>query len=43
MTLARMQTLNRLRFRPSLSVATVWRLLKRHRWSWQTPTAQRRP
>ncbi|WP_256331988.1 winged helix-turn-helix domain-containing protein [Streptomyces sp. 2314.4] len=25
------------RLRLSLSVATVWRLLKRHGWSWQAP------
>ncbi|MFJ5811610.1 winged helix-turn-helix domain-containing protein [Streptomyces sp. NPDC093093] len=27
----------RRRLRVSLSVATVWRLLKRHGWSWQAP------
>lgn len=31
-TLARVQTLIRRRLRVSLSVATVWRLLKRHGW-----------
>ncbi|MEU9256803.1 winged helix-turn-helix domain-containing protein, partial [Streptomyces sp. NPDC048270] len=36
-TLARVQTLIRRRLRVSLSVATVWRLLKRHGWSWQAP------
>ncbi|MDA5286550.1 winged helix-turn-helix domain-containing protein [Streptomyces sp. Isolate_45] len=36
-TLARVQTLIRGRLRVSLSVATVWRLLKRHGWSWQAP------
>ncbi|MFJ3841986.1 winged helix-turn-helix domain-containing protein [Streptomyces sp. NPDC090054] len=36
-TLARVQTVIRRRLRVSLSVATVWRLLKRHGWSWQAP------
>ncbi|WP_442817461.1 IS630 family transposase [Streptomyces sp. NBC_01296] len=36
-TLVRVQTLIRRRLRVSLSVATVWRLLKRHGWSWQAP------
>ncbi|MEU3862308.1 winged helix-turn-helix domain-containing protein [Streptomyces sp. NPDC028722] len=27
----------RRRLRLSLSVATVWRLMKRHGWSWQAP------
>lgn len=36
-TLARVQTVVRRRLRLSLSVATVWRLLKRHGWSWQPP------
>ncbi|MET7861078.1 winged helix-turn-helix domain-containing protein [Streptomyces sp. NPDC005318] len=36
-TLARVQKVIRRRFRLSLSVATVWRLLKRHGWSWQAP------
>ncbi|MDQ1005798.1 transposase [Streptomyces sp. V4I23] len=36
-TLARVQTVIRRRLRLSLSVATVWRLLKRHGWSWQAP------
>ncbi|WSQ15868.1 winged helix-turn-helix domain-containing protein [Streptomyces sp. NBC_01231] len=36
-TVARVQTVIRRRFRLSLSVATVWRLLKRHGWSWQAP------
>ncbi|MFD3557864.1 winged helix-turn-helix domain-containing protein [Streptomyces goshikiensis] len=36
-TLARVQTLIRQRLRVSLSVATVWSLLKRHGWSWQAP------
>ncbi|MFK0239157.1 winged helix-turn-helix domain-containing protein [Streptomyces vinaceus] len=35
--LARVQTLSRRRLRVSLSVTTVWRLLKRHGWSWQAP------
>ncbi|MFD3940891.1 winged helix-turn-helix domain-containing protein [Streptomyces sp. NPDC058611] len=34
-TLVRVQTVIRRRLR--LSVATVWRLLKRHGWSWQAP------
>ncbi|MEW2119967.1 winged helix-turn-helix domain-containing protein [Streptomyces sp. NPDC005474] len=41
-TLARVQTVMRRRLRLSLSVATVWRLLKRHGWSWQAP-ARRAP
>ncbi|WUC83430.1 winged helix-turn-helix domain-containing protein [Streptomyces sp. NBC_00536] len=36
-TLARVQTVIRRRLRMSLSLATVWRLLKRHGWSWQAP------
>ncbi len=36
-TLVRVQTLIRRCLRVSLSVATVWRLLKRHGWSWQAP------
>ncbi|MBB4986706.1 putative transposase [Streptomyces sp. SFB5A] len=36
-TLARVQVVIRRRLRVSVSVATVWRLLKRHGWSWQTP------
>ncbi|MEJ8645360.1 winged helix-turn-helix domain-containing protein [Streptomyces sp. MS1.HAVA.3] len=36
-TLARVQTVIRRQLRLSLSVATVWRLLKRHGWSWQAP------
>ncbi|MER8160266.1 winged helix-turn-helix domain-containing protein [Streptomyces sp. NPDC094472] len=36
-TLARVQAVVRRRLRLSLSVATVWRLLKRHGWSWQAP------
>ncbi|EHN80332.1 hypothetical protein SMCF_113 [Streptomyces coelicoflavus ZG0656] len=36
-TLARVQTVIRHRLRLSLSLATVWRLLKRHGWSWQAP------
>lgn len=36
-TLARVQTVIRRRLRLSLSVATVWRLLRRHGWSWQAP------
>ncbi|MCY0931301.1 winged helix-turn-helix domain-containing protein [Streptomyces sp. H27-H1] len=36
-TLARVQTVIRRRLRLTLSVATVWRLLKRHGWSWQAP------
>nr|WP_250853942.1 winged helix-turn-helix domain-containing protein [Streptomyces malaysiensis] len=38
-TLARVQAVVRRRLRLSLSVATVWRLLKRHGWSWQAPPA----
>ncbi|MFB7739730.1 winged helix-turn-helix domain-containing protein [Streptomyces sp. NPDC056112] len=37
-TLARIQEVISRRFHLSLSVATVWRLLKRHGWSWQAPT-----
>ncbi|WP_282691702.1 winged helix-turn-helix domain-containing protein [Streptomyces sp. CC208A] len=36
-TLARVQTVIRRRLRVNVSVATVWRLLKRHGWSWQAP------
>ncbi|MFD7903017.1 winged helix-turn-helix domain-containing protein [Kitasatospora sp. NPDC059747] len=36
-TLARVQAVIGRRFRMRLSVATVWRLLKRHGWSWQAP------
>ncbi|MFD3997163.1 winged helix-turn-helix domain-containing protein [Streptomyces sp. NPDC058583] len=36
-TLARIQTVIRRRLRLNLSVATVWRLLRRHGWSWQAP------
>ncbi|MFF3609929.1 winged helix-turn-helix domain-containing protein [Streptomyces sp. NPDC002463] len=36
-TLARVQAVIRRQLRVSLSVATVWRLLKRHGWSWQAP------
>ncbi|WP_331755692.1 winged helix-turn-helix domain-containing protein [Streptomyces sp. NBC_01643] len=36
-TLARVQTVIRRQLRLSLSVTTVWRLLKRHGWSWQAP------
>ncbi|MEU5547811.1 winged helix-turn-helix domain-containing protein [Streptomyces sioyaensis] len=36
-TLARVQTVVRRRLRLTLPVATVWRLLKRHGWSWQAP------
>jgi transposase len=36
-SLARVQTLIQRHLRVSLSVATVWRLLKRHGWSWQAP------
>ncbi|WP_406734008.1 winged helix-turn-helix domain-containing protein [Streptomyces sp. NBC_01794] len=37
--MARVQTVirRRLRLSLSLSVATVWRLLKRHGWPWQAP------
>ncbi|MFF1505640.1 winged helix-turn-helix domain-containing protein [Streptomyces sp. NPDC058316] len=41
-TLARVQTVIRHQLRLSLSVATVWRLLKRHGWPWQAP-ARRAP
>ncbi|MER6434535.1 winged helix-turn-helix domain-containing protein [Streptomyces sp900105245] len=37
-TLARVPTVIRRFLRVGLSVATVWRLLKRHGWSWQAPT-----
>ncbi|WP_369776498.1 winged helix-turn-helix domain-containing protein [Streptomyces sp. R33] len=30
----------RRRLKLSLSVATVWRLLKGHGWSWQAPPAE---
>ncbi|MFF4249511.1 winged helix-turn-helix domain-containing protein [Streptomyces sp. NPDC001822] len=36
-TLVRVQVEIRRRLRVGLSVATVWRLLKRHGWSWQAP------
>ncbi|MFE3629641.1 winged helix-turn-helix domain-containing protein [Streptomyces goshikiensis] len=36
-TLAQVQAVIRRRLWVSLSVATVWRLLKRHGWSWQAP------
>ncbi|MFJ9842538.1 winged helix-turn-helix domain-containing protein [Kitasatospora sp. NPDC101155] len=36
-TLARVQTVIGRRFRMRLSITTVWRLLKRHGWSWQAP------
>ncbi|WP_405681007.1 winged helix-turn-helix domain-containing protein [Streptomyces sp. NBC_00868] len=36
-TLTRVQTVIRRRLKLSLSVATVWRLLKRHGWTWQAP------
>ncbi|MFE5550119.1 winged helix-turn-helix domain-containing protein [Streptomyces sp. NPDC056534] len=36
-TLARVQAVILRRLWVSLSVATAWRLLKRHGWSWQTP------
>ncbi|MET7565664.1 winged helix-turn-helix domain-containing protein [Streptomyces sp. NPDC005479] len=36
-TLVRVQVVIRRRLRVSLWVATVWRLLKRHGWSWQDP------
>lgn len=36
-TLVRVQAVIRRRLRVSLSVATVWRLLKRQGWSWQAP------
>ena len=39
-TLVRVQTRDRRRLRVSLSVATVWRLLKRHGWSWQAARPQ---
>ncbi len=35
--LARVQAVIRRLFGLTLSVATVWRLLKRHGWSWQAP------
>ncbi|MFE6906779.1 winged helix-turn-helix domain-containing protein [Streptomyces erythrochromogenes] len=37
-TLPRVQTLICRHLRVSLSVATVWRLLERHGWSWQART-----
>ncbi|MFD9419423.1 winged helix-turn-helix domain-containing protein [Streptomyces goshikiensis] len=37
-TLARVQTVIHRRLRVKLSVPTVWRLLKRHGWSWQAPS-----
>ncbi|MFI6448810.1 winged helix-turn-helix domain-containing protein [Kitasatospora sp. NPDC050543] len=36
-TLTRVQTVIGRRFRMKLSIATVWRLLKRNGWSWQAP------
>ncbi|MFE2726664.1 winged helix-turn-helix domain-containing protein [Kitasatospora sp. NPDC059327] len=36
-TLARVQSVIHRRLHLSLSVPTVWRLLKRHGWSWQAP------
>ncbi|MFK0224081.1 winged helix-turn-helix domain-containing protein [Streptomyces vinaceus] len=36
-TLARVQTVVHRRLHLTLSVATVWRMLKRHGWSWQAP------
>ncbi|WP_405945233.1 winged helix-turn-helix domain-containing protein [Streptomyces sp. NBC_00932] len=36
-TLVRVQVVIHRRLRVSVSVATVWRLLKRHGWSWQAP------
>ncbi|MFJ2095506.1 winged helix-turn-helix domain-containing protein [Streptomyces sp. NPDC087901] len=36
-TLVRVQASNPRRLRVSLSVATVWRLLRVHGWSWQAP------
>ncbi|MFJ7280715.1 winged helix-turn-helix domain-containing protein [Kitasatospora sp. NPDC098663] len=36
-TLVRVQAVIGRRFRMRLSIATVWRLLKRHGWSWQAP------
>lgn len=39
-TLVRVQTVIRRRLRVRLSVATVWRLLKRHGWSWQAPACR---
>ncbi|MDA5284286.1 winged helix-turn-helix domain-containing protein [Streptomyces sp. Isolate_45] len=36
-TLVRVQTVIRRRLRLTLSVPTVWRLLRRHGWSWQAP------
>lgn len=41
-TLIRVQAAVTRRFHISLSVASVWWLLKRHGWSWQTP-ARRAP
>ncbi|MFE9797214.1 winged helix-turn-helix domain-containing protein [Streptomyces goshikiensis] len=37
-TLARVQTVIHRRLRVKLSVPTVWRLLRRHGWSWQAPS-----
>ncbi|MEU9256689.1 winged helix-turn-helix domain-containing protein [Streptomyces sp. NPDC048270] len=39
-TPARVQRVMRRRLRVSLSAATVWRLLKRHGWSWQAPAGK---
>jgi len=39
-TLARVQAVIARRFQISLSQATVWRLLKRHGWSWQAPAVR---
>nr|WP_308222289.1 winged helix-turn-helix domain-containing protein [Kitasatospora sp. A2-31] len=36
-TLVRVQAVIGRRYRMRLSIATVWRLLKRHGWSWQAP------
>ncbi|MFJ9953620.1 winged helix-turn-helix domain-containing protein [Kitasatospora sp. NPDC091207] len=36
-TLARVRSVIQRRLQLSLSVPTVWRLLKRHGWSWQAP------
>ncbi|MEU9048238.1 MULTISPECIES: winged helix-turn-helix domain-containing protein [unclassified Kitasatospora] len=36
-TLGRVQAVIGRRFRMQLSIATVWRLLKPHGWSWQAP------
>ncbi|MCX4791122.1 winged helix-turn-helix domain-containing protein [Streptomyces sp. NBC_01221] len=37
LTLGRVQAVIARRFRVNVSVATVWRLLKGHGWSWQAP------